>query len=837
MTKVSHLIEQFLPHTYDLSLTLNRLARTFEGTATIHGTTSSSQVALHAKELTISQITIDGQKAEVTYGENDEIYATHESLDAGSHIVTIKYTGQITDAMHGLYPCYFEYEGETRELLATQFESHHAREVFPCVDEPEAKAIFNLALTTETGVQVLGNMPVAHKKQNGNLTTTTFEASPRMSTYLLAFVVGDLQRATAHTKGGVEVNIYATHAQPADSLNFALDIAVRSIEFYNDYFGIDYPLPKSDHVALPDFSSGAMENWGLITYREVALLADPASSSITSKRYIATVIAHELAHQWFGNFVTMKWWDDLWLNESFATVMEYICIDAIEPDWNIWLDFASGEVPYALKRDAIEGVQSVKMDVNHPDEISTLFDGAIVYAKGARLLRMMQSFVGTDAFRAGLRQYFNDHAYSNTTGEDLWRAIESHTDKPVARLMNEWISTPGFPVVHVTEKEDRLTLAQQRFYIGPHQHSENVWPIPLGSQNINLPELLDTPTVECDTSDDFMLNESSNAHFITHYDPRLMVELTSRISDREIRNPIDRMRLLSEAALLARGDYIPSADLLPLLEAYSHETNEQVWGVMASVLGELKIFVDTDSESEAGLKKIAGRIARDQYERLGWEARTDEPESDSLLRPTIIGLMLYSEDSTALKEASSRYETTPLASLNPELRPLILSSVVRHGNKEIVESLLREYKTASSAEIRDDLLAGITSTRHPASHTLLLSSVKDTKTVRPQDAARWIAYLLRSRESRTATWQWLQENWPWILETFAGDKSFDNYPRFAGSTLSTSAQRDEFVAFFTPMLSDPSLRRTIQMGISDIDGRIELIARDKPAVDAYLSEV
>ena len=294
MHTVSRLIDSFRPDHYTLSVNLERSARTFRGIVTIEGLAveGSSHVSLHSKGLIIETVTLDGKSTTWENGDNDELHIARPDTAETTHTVVVAFNGTITNAMHGLYPCYYEHDGVKKELLATQFESHHAREVFPCIDEPEAKATFDVTLTTEAGVTVLGNMPVSHQAtENGHL-VTSFERTPRMSTYLIAWVVGELHRKTATTKDGVEVNVWATPAQPATSLDFALDIAVRSIEFYNDYFGVAYPLPKSDHVALPDFSSGAMENWGLITYREMALLADPTTTSVSIRHYIATVIAH-----------------------------------------------------------------------------------------------------------------------------------------------------------------------------------------------------------------------------------------------------------------------------------------------------------------------------------------------------------------------------------------------------------------------------------------------------------------------------------------------------------------------------------------------------------------
>ena len=420
MKTVPRLLDTFMPHHYALTLDLTHAEeKSFSGSVIISGESTGESISLHSKELTIHSALIDDQPAEFSLGEFDELRLSRPELSSGQHTVRIDFSGAITDAMHGLYPCYFTHDGVKKQLFATQFESHHAREVFPCVDEPAAKATYDVTLVTAPDLTVLGNMPVTESSEKNGALTTTFATTPRMSSYLLAFVVGELHKKSAHTTSGVEVNVWTTPAQSEDILDFALDIATRSIDFYDKYFGVPYPLPKSDHVALPDFSSGAMENWGLITYRESCLLADPKLTPESSKRFIATVIAHELSHQWFGNLVTMQWWNDLWLNESFANMMEYVAVDALHPEWRMWEDFATGEVTAALRRDSLDGVQPVQADVNHPDEISTLFDPAIVYAKGGRLLVMVRRLIGEEAFRTGLKLYFEKFAYQNTVGNDL----------------------------------------------------------------------------------------------------------------------------------------------------------------------------------------------------------------------------------------------------------------------------------------------------------------------------------------------------------------------------------------------------------------------------------
>ncbi len=831
MTTVSRLIDFFVPEHYDLSITLDEKAHTFSGTVAIKGTSPSAGVLpkLHSKELTITATSIDGHPATFNDGINDELEIAIDDLSVGEHTLTIVFKGEITDQMHGLYPCYFEDSGVKKELFATQFESHHAREVFPCIDEPGAKATFSLELTTANNQSVLSNMPIVTQQDVDNRLITKFETTPRMSTYLLAFVTGELQRKTAKTKSGVEVNIFATPSQPAASMDFASDIAVRSIDFFDDFFGTPYPLPKSDHVALPDFTVGAMENWGLITYRETTLLADPEIVGISSKHHIATVITHELSHQWFGNLVTMAWWNDLWLNESFAELMMFLSVDALEPSWNIWNDFATDISISALRRDAIDGVQAVQVDVNHPDEIGTLFDGAIVYAKGGRLLQMIQRYIGNDAFQAGLKQYFTDHAYKNTVGNDLWDALGKASGKQVASIMNTWISQSGYPVVTVTRHNDEATLTQEQFFVGPHGPSEKLWPIPLDSSDNGAPKLMDSKSITFSSTQPIRLNKADSAHFITNYDDLSRKALIQQVADGSL-DVIGRIQLLDEATLLARGGVMPSDELIPLIQAYGNESLEAVWGIIALSVAELRKFIENDGEAEKKLRRLSAQLASEQYERLGWEAKADESEEDTQLRALILSQTLYGESEDAIAKAKEIYDSVPLEKMDPELRPLIISSVARYGDAKIVDDLMAAHNASQSAELKQDICLGVTSTRIPEKISMLLDTIKNTDVIRPQDTYRWFVYLVRGRESRELAWQWIRDNWDWVEKTFAGDKSYDDYPRYSAGALTTQKQLDEYKAFFEPMLTVPALKRVITIGISEIEGRVELIERDQDAV-------
>ena len=829
MTKVPRLLDIFTPNHYNLTLNLTRAEeKEFSGTVIISGDSTSESISLHSKGLTIQSATIDNQPADVSFGEFDELRLSQPNLENGNHTIHINFSGNITDAMHGLYPCYFTHDGVKKQLFATQFESHHAREVFPCVDEPAAKAEYDLTLVTRTGIAVLGNMPVKSEEENGDSLTTTFEETPRMSSYLLAFVIGELHKKTARTKSGVEVNIWATPAQNENTLDFALDIATRSIDFYDEYFGVKYPLPKSDHVALPDFSSGAMENWGLITYRESCLLADPELTPESSRRFIATVISHELSHQWFGNLVTMNWWNDLWLNESFANMMEYVAIDALHPEWRMWEDFATNEVTAALRRDSLDGVQSVQADVNHPDEISTLFDPAIVYAKGGRLLVMVRKLIGEEAFRAGLKSYFEKFAYKNTVENDLWQELESASSQPIVNLMNTWISQPGLPVVSVSSSHNTAILSQERFFVGEHQPSDALWPIPLFANQPLDVKILDQKETTVSIEKPLQLNCGLSAHFITKYDESTREYLLKNITELPT---LDKICILQDATILARAGFENSASLLPLALSLKTETNEKVFGMAAGALTELRKFVDDNDAARDSLKKISGEFARATFEELDWDEKAGESDDDRERRTTALSLMMYSEDKKVLNEAKTRFDNNKLEDLPTEIRALIISTNVRYfETPEMIENLFAAYKNTPSNDLQNDIAIGLTSAKNPKTTEKILANIKDSDIIRPQDASRWFVYLIRTRENRQIAWNWLKENWAWVEDTFGEDKSYDDFIRYAATALLTPNELDDFRQSFESMMDIPALARTIKLGITEISARVELIERDKADV-------
>lgn len=764
---------------------------------------------------------------------------TQELVYSGTYTVTMHFRGTITKGMTGLYPCYFKVDGTEHVMLATQFESHHARELFPCIDEPEAKATFDLTLNTPRDLTVLANTPIKTQRNGaGGLQTTTFETSPKMSTYLLAFVAGELQGKSTQTKRGTEVSVWATIAQPLDALDFALDIAKRSIEFFEDYFGVEYPLPKCDHIGLPDFTVGAMENWGLITYRERLLLAYPGQASQSIKEYISMVIAHETSHQWFGNLVTMRWWDDLWLNESFANMMEFQAVDHMFPAWNIWETFIMGEGLVALRRDATPGVQAVKTSVRHPMEINTLFDHAIVYAKGGRLLYMLKTYLGEDIFRKGLRAYFHSHAYRNATGADLWKALGAAAgDIDVGSFMNPWLERAGFPVVTVDAHNDKGTITQEHFLESGERSDGRVWPVPLFANDAAVPRQMDKKEVRLRGlhASPLVINEHAAGHYIVHYtNPDHVQQLMNLVTTKKL-DTVDRLMLLNSASMLAKANLQQFGDVLTLLGAYAHEQSEPVWEIMALIIAEARRFIDLDETIEPAIKRFIQTLTADELKRLGWQERPNEPSADSKLRATIIGLNAYAETPAVVTEAARQFKALAdnQAEIAPELRSIIFGLAIKENLSGAADYLLSVHDTTPNSDLKADAMAGLTSTRDSSMATMLLDRLKDASLVKPQDADYWIFYLLRNRHTRDTAWQWMVDQWPWVIKTYAHDKSYDDFPRYAAGVCNTAEWQKRYIDFFAPKRDELELERNITVALSEIDTRVKWLVRDLQSVKEF----
>ncbi|HET7320380.1 MAG TPA: M1 family metallopeptidase [Candidatus Saccharimonadales bacterium] len=855
--KVARLYEQFQPENYQLHLVPDRGNMTFSGTVTIRGKKvgrPSERLTFHQQDLKVISAKVvkhdkkgDQELTVVRINNHDSFTEvrvhTADKVFPGSYSVTLGFEGKITKPMHGIYPCNFKHDGKDKVLIATQFESHHAREAFPCIDEPEAKATFDLTLTTPSGETVIANTPVKKQEAKNKSQVTTFETTPRMSTYLLAFAYGELGYKEAKTKDGVLVRTYATPGQ-VELTKHGLDVAVRSLEFFSDYFGVPYPLPKLDMIALPDFSSGAMENWGLVTYRETTMLADEKTSSIESKQLVALVIAHELSHQWFGNLVTMKWWDDLWLNESFANLMEYRCVDALYPEWNIWEQFVASEEASAKRRDSLRDVQPIRTGVNHPDEISTLFDPSIVYAKGGSVLYMLLNFIGEKSFRTGLKAYFQKHAYGNTQATDLWDALGAASSQDITDFMAGWLNRPGYPLVSVDWVPGSKTvgLKQRRFLsdAGESEDANEPWQVPLSSTYEANPALLKSlslqATVNPNASEPFLLNHDGHSYFLARYANAEHLKVIAHAIKQGKVSPTDRLILLDSYNLLQRSEAASTVELLELLQGYEGENNESVWGAMALAIAEARRLVENDP-SEDKLDALIAKLTMPLVTKLGWDDAPNDTAQTLRLRGLVLSMAAGAKVQSVLDEGLKRFATFSKPSdLSPTIRGVVFFIGGRYGSDADFQKLLKQHEENTNADERDELASGLTSTKKQEHYSQLLAMLTGDE-IRRQDLMHWWVWLLRNRYSKQAAWEWLVDKWGWIEKEFAGDKSYGFYARYAGSIYSREEELKKFTDFFTPKKDVIALARDITLGEQEITSRVAWRKRNEQAVKDWLSKL
>lgn len=836
----TRLYQLFHPEHYDVYLDINRKTKQISGKTTITGQAQKSNIAVNQKGLDVSAVEANGSAVPFTL--NNEAETVQIKLaQAGAVTLTLTYQAALTDTMMGIYPSYYQVAGVEKQLVGTQFETTAARQAFPCVDEPEAKATFSLAIKFDEhpGEMIISNMPETKVVAGVH----HFAPTLKMSTYLVAFAFGELQRKLTTTKSGVQVGVFATKAHAAAELDFALDIAKRSIEFYEDFYQTSYPLPHSWQLALPDFSAGAMENWGLVTYREAYLLIDPQNASLPTKQRVATVIAHELAHQWFGDLVTMKWWDNLWLNESFANMMEYVAVDALEPSWHIWETFQTAEVVAALQRDAIDGVQSVHVPVEKPAEIDAIFDSAIVYAKGARMLVMMRALVGDQALRAGLKAYFAAHQFNNATGADLWQALGTASHIDVGAVMDSWLEQPGYPVVTAAVVDGQLILTQQQFFIGDGKDANRRWQIPLNSNYDAAPDLMknkqvnlgDYVTLRQEQGEPFRLNVGNNSHFIVKYDETLLTDLLTHLTQLDA---IAQLQILQDLRLLAEGRQISYAQLVQLLPKFANSQSNIVNAVLYQVANNLKQFVQPDSAEEKQLRQLFNQLSAAQVKRLGWQAVAGETNDDQLTRPYVLNAALYGHNQKVIKAAHQLFTANAahLEALPAAIRVLVLANEVKHyGNPTLFKQLLQAYQQSANGSYKADIAAALTQATDQDFLKELVAQFENAAIIKPQDLRAWFRGILANPAGQQIAWDWLRQEWPWLEKTVGGDMEFATYITVISGIFHTSQRLAEFKAFFEPKLNTPGLTREITMDIKVISSRVDLVEAEKDAVNREIS--
>jgi puromycin-sensitive aminopeptidase len=844
--RMRRLYDQFHPSTYDLELSVDDKTMLFSGSVLITGQKvgrPSQRLTFHQKNLNFEHVTISRlvkgktEKIKIVrinkHNKFDEVRLhTEQMLYPGQYSVSIKFDGKISRQMNGIYPSYFEQKKVQKTILATQFESHHAREAFPCIDEPEAKATFDFRITTPESKTIIANTPFQSQRTDKTCIVTTFETTPKMSTYLLAFVYGDIDFIEAKTSSGIVVRSYATAANVKHT-SFALECAVKMLEFYNDYFGIDYPLAKCDLVALPDFASGAMENWGCITFREQALLVDPKNTSLITKQYVALVVAHELAHQWFGNLVTMRWWTDLWLNEGFASWIEYLAVDKLFPEWDVWTQFISDEQEQGLRPDSLRNTHAVEVPINHPDEIRTIFD-SISYQKGSCVINMLHKYLGADTFRNGLRSYLKTHEYGNTDTVDLWSALEKDSRKPVKRFMHAWTSQAGFPIIHAKINDNNIELEQQRFFLDPMiKQDATTWPIDLEpsealgieifdqkKMTIKLPKKVSAP----------IFNHSRFGYYRVAYDSTYLEILTADILSGKV-SPLDRLGILSDSSEAAKAGHLKTVGVLKLLQAYEHEDSTVVWDIIASLIGNIKSVMDEEALREA-MKPFVAELVSKQLARLGWEIQKDESYFDSLLRPTILGMAASADEPGVLKTARDLFNTaTKPEDIHPDVRGIVFGTIARTGYGTDFDKLLEMYKKTKNSEDKIVLAGALTGFKHKEQIQAALDTIT-TDTVKLQDVGYWVGYSFMNHHAKKQTWDWMVEHWDWLQTNLGSDLSFYRFPNYAARGFSNESFLPIYKEFFNAHMSQ-AFERSVAQGVETIEWHVAWQKRDIESIKKF----
>ena len=843
---VTRLYASFRPENYDIAIDISKDKNNFNGCTTIYGTKTgrpSKRITLHQKNLSITSIAVyfidkHGNNIEiavsryVTQASYDELRIhTHDILQSGKYMIRVSYTGKITQNMDGIYPCTYTEDGLEKKLIATQFESHHAREVFPGIDEPEAKAVFSLTITHDKNEIALSNTPVLKQESSGDKTLTKFEKTPVMSTYLVAFVIGELEYLEKTSKNGVLIRTYAVKNQ-INHAEFALEVATKAMDFYEDYYDIRFPLPKCDFVALPDFASGAMENWGLITFREQTLLVDE-HTSVSMKQYVAIVVAHELTHQWFGNLVTMRWWTDLWLNEGFASWMEYLAVDTLFPEWDLWTQFNIDEQQSALKADSLEHTHPIEVPVHHPDEIRTIFD-IISYQKGASVIHMLFNYLGENDFRDGIRHYLKSHSYKNTDTADLWKALEHVSKKPVMQFMQHWTKQSGYPLVTVSLKNEKtVTIKQQRFVTNPQsiqRSDKHTWDIPLLSENLST-EIVSKKSQDVtlkDSKQTVLLNKGMHGFYRVDYDAKLQEKLFTYL-DSSVLSESERMGLLSDALETTRAGYQNIEEYLKILQHYKNEEALSVWEIISSSIGNIRqTLSSTDDKNDLrdAMKPYVNSLLHKQIERLGWDKNDNEKHLDTLLRPLIIALSASADNPETIEKLQKLYidRIENNKNIDPDLRTVAFATRVRVGGEKEYNELTKLYENSNSSDEKLSITAALTSFESAKMHKKVLEFMTSGK-VRMQDLGYWIAYSFMNRHARKSTWEWMVREWKWIKKNIGTDLSFYRMPVYAARNFATEDFKHEYVEFFEKNM-EPVLRRSYDQGLEMIETNIAWRSRD-----------
>jgi aminopeptidase N len=825
------------PNGYKIHLTPDMKACVYKGVVTtelvVLSETADNTITFHSMELVIdfTQVQLERNGATVTatshkINSDDEMtsvtfpgapFAVGEILK-----LTVPFNNKLNDEMAGFYRSKYTVNGEERWIATTQFEPVDARRAFPCWDEPALKATFEITLTVPANLVALSNMPVADETKEGDLKTVHFQVTPKVSSYLVAFVIGEFDYVEGKTKHGVPMRVYTPLGQAAKG-EFALDVGIKVLDFFTDYFNIPYPLPKLDHVAIPDFSAGAMENWGLVTYREAALLCD-ATSNVAYKNRVAYVVAHEEAHQWFGNICSPEWWKELWLNEGFATWAGTLAIDHVFPEWDVWTQFRSTYQAGALNLDSLLSSHPIEVDIARSRDITSIFD-AISYHKGASVILMLADYIGP-SFAKGLNVYLTRFSYGNAVTADLWKALSEVSGVDVAAYMHNWTSAVGFPVVSVkpTNNGHSLEVAQRRFLAGSIATAEQdtvTWDVRLAVQTDSQPKSFLTlqqksQTFDYDTSKAtwFKANAGQPGVLRVQYDSTLLEKLKTAVSKQSL-GASDRIGIIGDAVTLSKAGLVPLSDVFSVLQSYADEDNYSVWQEVAATLGSISNILEGTEAAElftAFKAKLWSKIAA----KLGWDAKQGESDLTALLRSLALGALGNTGDEAVIAEARARFAKYLLDpnSLPSNLRDVVFRLVVSRGDAADREAMKKVYLAATAAEVKISSLFAVGSSRDKALIEETLEWGFHSGEVRSQDIHNVLGSCSQTAVGKIATFEAVKKNWTTIVERYGNagflGRSVVDYSSGGFVTLEKANEVEEFYKTHTMNAIERSVQQCLE---------------------------
>jgi len=768
-----------VPRHYAIELSPDLQDATFAGNVAIDVdvTEPLESITLNAAELSIigaRLVTASGEAVEldpVLDAASERLILTRRGgsgrFAAGPARLDISFDGILNDQLHGFYrSTYTDDAGAAHTIATTQFESTDARRAFPCFDEPALKATFATTLIVDEGLLAVSNTAETGREptEDGRV-RVSFATTMPMSTYLVAFVVGPLEATEPTDCGGVPLRVIHRPGR-ADQTGFALDVAAHALEWFSHYYGLPYPSDKVDLVAIPDFAFGAMENLGCVTFREVLLLVDPGTASQPDLQRVAAVINHELAHMWFGDLVTMAWWEGIWLNEAFATFMETACTDAYRPDWQVWSTFCRSRAS-ALATDALGNTRPVEYPVHSPAEAEDMFD-VITYEKGAALVRMLEQYLGPETFRAGVRLYLRRHAYSNTVTEDLWNSLAAASGEPVRQIMDGWIHQGGYPAVAAAATDHGLRVSQRHFTLDLRQADERSWAVPLrlriqgpADDRRELRMLLDQPgrTLTLAAAEPMTVNSGASGFYRDDLGAEALAAVAS--AGPGDRTTEERHGLVDDAWAATLAGSIDAPALVDfVLRGFVDERDLTVWQAIATTLAQVRRLLETEAAQR--FCELVVAASGDAAADVGLDPPGGgEDDRTSELRATLIMLRGAVADHTTTIEACHQRLDHP----DPTLAAAALSVVAAHGDAEDFAWVRRRFETASDPQTEQRHLAALADFRDAKLVRTILEGTLDGS-VRTQDGPYLVRRALLNRVCGSEAWDFLSGHWDRLLDIF-----------------------------------------------------------------------